>query len=72
MLPVFFIKGKVRPCLEHFVFLHSSYDETKVVNYRILVSVKYSSAYSVVVTPRCEKFGGNMFVICACQFSDKG
>ena len=62
MSPVFVIKGKVHPCFERSGFVHSRYDESKVVNDGFLVLVQYTFASSLVVAPRGEKFGGKMVV----------
>ena len=51
---------------------HSRHDEEEAMNYVFLVCVKYTSALSLVVAPRSDKFGGNMVVIIACYFSNKG
>ena len=71
MMPVFVIEGKLHPCIEHSVFVHSRYDEAEVVNDGFIVCVHYISALSLLVSPRVKKFGGNMVVIIACHFSNK-
>ena len=47
------------------------YEEDEVVNDGIIVIVKYTSAPYFVVEIRGDKFGGNMVIRVACQFSDK-
>ena len=54
------------------LFYHSRYDEVEVLNDGFLVYVKYTSAFSLVVAPRGEKFGGKMFARVAYQFVNKG
>ena len=72
MLPVFGIEEKVCSCFERLGFVHSRYGKTKVVNYRFIVCVQYTSASSFVVETFCEKFGGKMVVRVACYFDNKG
>ena len=71
MTPVFFIKGKVRPCLEQSIFVHSRYDKAEVVKNGFLVREQYASTSSLVVTPHGKKFGGEMVVRIASQFFDE-
>ena len=72
MPPVFIIKGKVHPFLERYGFVHSRYDKAELVNNGFLVHVQYTSAFSLVVTRRGNKFGGKMVVIIVYHFTDKG
>ena len=60
------------PCCEHSGFIHYSYDEAEVVRDRFIVHVQYNAASYLVVAPRGEKFGENMFVVVSCHFADKG
>ena len=72
MMPVFFIKGKLRPCVEHAGFSHPWYDKAGVVDDGFLVCVKYSSTSSLVVIPHGKKLGGELIVIVAVIFSNEG
>ena len=72
MPSVFFIKGKVRPCLERSVFVHSRYDKAEVVKNGFLVREQYASTSSLVVTPHGKKFDRKIVTIIAYQFDDKG
>ena len=42
------------------------------MNDGFIVCVQYTSASSLMVAPRNEKFGGKIFFRVACHFSDKG
>ena len=70
MLPVFVIKGKVRPCFERSGFVHFCYDEAEVVNNGFLVRVQYTYASSLVVAPCGDNFYGKIVVRFACQFAN--
>ena len=48
-MPVFFINGKLYPCLERSYFVHTRYDKSEVVEDGLLVCVQYTSALSLVV-----------------------
>ena len=52
-------------------FSHSWYDESEVMNNEFIICVQHTSTLSLVVAPCDEKFGGKMFVIFACHFSNK-
>ena len=69
---VFVIEGKVSPCIERSIFFHSRYDKTKVVNDGFIFYVQYTSASFLMVSPRCEKFDGKIFIRVAGHFADKG
>ena len=72
MVPVFFIEGKVQPCIECSSFIQSRYEEAKVVNDGLIFLVQYTFAFSLVVTPRGKTFCGRMVVIIACHFDYEG
>ena len=72
MSPVSVIKGKVFPCFERSGFVHSMFYDMEVVYNGFLVRVQYTSASSIVVAPRGEKFCGKMVFRVACHFNDKG
>ena len=71
MLPVLVIEGKVRPCLGHSIFFQSRYDKAEFVNDGCLVHMQYTSALSLVITPRGKKFGGKIIIVIACHLVDK-
>ena len=70
-MPLFVIKRKVHPCLEHSSFVHSRYDKSEVVGCVLLAHVKYASVSSLVVTSHGKNFGGKMVIRDACHFSDE-
>ena len=60
------------PCIERSGFVHSRYDEAEVVNDGFIVRVQYASMSSLAVTPRGNKFGGNIVVRITCYFFNEG
>ena len=68
---VFFIKEKLRPCVDHAGFSHTWYDKAEVVYNGCLVCVKYASTSYLVVTPHGRKIGGKFIFIIVDNFSNE-